>query len=378
MSQETRETLNRLVLVGNCANRPRAWHNDDLLRTRMGWEDNHFDDYVPMSEVIARLFNWEPISVPKANVIPVSKKDANWFDEDGRPFRIILTTEFDSETREFIGGEQGIVRSDNFGHMATHGWSYRIHDYKEWLLGLQAKVIGKDLRILGAGLLKNGLQAYVQVALPESIHDETTGLDFIPNMMCATSLDGSMPSTFSRQFLLVVCDNTRNQALRESAAAGMIYKAKHTAKSLDLSRIQELRNTLKILVDSADDFRKEQKELVAQPVTRQQAIKMMKIILPLDDDASKIQITRNDNKRQIFWSTYMKDPMCADLKGTAAGFLQAANTYWTHYRQVNGDDFSRFQRNMNAAITGATQKADLQVVSAMAQVLDRPDWLSQN
>ena len=70
--------------------------------------------------------------------------------------------------------------------------------------------------------------------------------------------------------------------------------------------------------------------------------------------------------------------MCADYKGNALGFLHAANTYWTHYRQINGDDFVRNQRNMEAAIRGTTKKADIQVVSVMADVLDKPDWVLQN
>jgi phage/plasmid-like protein (TIGR03299 family) len=378
MSKESWETLNRLVLVGNCANRPVAWHNDPELRRQKGWQDNHFDDYIPTKEVERRLFDWEPVSVPKANLIPVTKKDANWFGPNGQPYRIAITTEMDPDTGEYTGGEQGIVRSDTFAHMATHGWSYRIHDYKEWLLGLQAKVIGKHLKILGAGLLRNGLQAYVQVALPESVHDSRTGLSFIPFMMCATSLDGSMPSTFSRQSLYVVCDNTRDAALRQSVNAGLIYKAKHTAHSLNMDKIKELRDTLQLLVESAEELKAEHEELAAVKVSRPQAIKVMKIILPLEDDASDIKKVRNQNKRELFWETYTKDPMCSDYKGTALGLLHAGNTFWTHHRQVNGDDFTRFQRNVESAIRGTTKKADLQLVSAMAQVLDKPDWISNN
>lgn len=251
MSRETIETLNRLVLVGNCANRPKAWHNNAALRRQKGWEDNHYDDYIPMDDVIRRLFDWKPISVPKANLIPCAKKDANFFGPNGETYRVMPTGTWVKRFNaagdayyEYQGQEQGIVRSDTFAHLATHGSGYRIHDYKEFLLNLQQKVIGRHkLQILGAGLLKDGLQAYVQIALPEVIHDDTTGLGFIPFMMVATSLDGSMPTTASRQSLYVVCDNTRDAALRQSANAGMIFTMKHTARSVDFDKIQEMRNS---------------------------------------------------------------------------------------------------------------------------------------
>lgn len=240
MSRETHETLNRFVLVGNCDNRPMAWHNDAALRRRKGWEDNHYNGYIPMDDVIRRLFDWEAVAVPKANLIPCSKKDANFFGPQGQPFRVLPTgnwvkvhdgSDSNSDNFEFQGVEQGIVRSDTKAHLATHGGGYRIHDYKEFLLDLQQKVIGRHkLQILGAGLLKQGLQAYVQIALPEVIHDDTTGLGFIPFMMVATSLDGSMPTTGSRQSIWVVCDNTRDAALRQSTSAGMLFTMKHTAR----------------------------------------------------------------------------------------------------------------------------------------------------
>lgn len=384
MSRETRETLNRFVLVGNCANRPKAWHNDEALRLEKGWEDNHYDDYIPMDDVIRRLFDWEAESVPKANLIPCEKKDANWFGPQGQPFRIIPTGSWRKVDGAYVfeGQEQGIVRSDTKAHLATHGGGYRIHGYKEFLLDLQQKVIGKNkLQILGAGLLKSGLQAYVQIALPEVIHDDTTGLGFIPFMMVATSLDGSMPTTASRQSIWVVCDNTRDQALRQSANAGMLFTMKHTSRSVDWDKIEEMRNALKIIVKSADEMVTETRELAAQPMNRRQWIKVMDIILPVpseEDGATQRQISGAKNKQELLDATYQNDPMCREWKGTALGGMHAANTYWTHYRTVHGNDFDRFQRNVDSVIRGKTNEFDRKTATALATVLDRADWLPVN
>ncbi len=385
MSRETRETLNRFVLVGNCANRPMAWHNDPALRAQKGWADNHFDDYIPMDTVIERLFNWEAEAVPKANLIPCDKKDANFFGPQGQPYKVSPTGTWAldpmTEEYEFKGVEQGLIRSDTKAHLATHGAGYRIHDYKEWLLNLQAKVIGvNQLSILGAGLLKNGLQAYVQVALPETVHDASSGLGFIPFMMIATSLDGSMPTTASRQSIWVVCDNTRDLALRQSAAANMIFTAKHTARSVDFEKIKEMRESLKLLVDTADEVLAETRELAAIKLTRRNWVKVMDIILPMpkEDEASKQAIGRAKSKRESLDATYTSDPMCRDYKGTALGGLHAVNTWWTHYRQIHGDEFRRFQTNTEKVIRGGVKKIDQQTIQAIATATNHPELVLAN
>lgn len=389
MSLETREDLQRNFLIGNCKNRPRAWHNDPALRAALGLEDNHYDDPIPYAEVTRRLFNWKALSVPKANLIPVSKADANWFyetiklDRNGEPVR-------DKETGEFVKvvvpvrvsptDEQGIVRSDTGEHIATHSKKYRIHDYESWLLQLQSNVIGDTLTVLGAGLPKRGAQAYVQVALPDTCKDDTTGIEFLPYIMASTSLDGTLPTTFSAQSLLVVCDNTRNMALRSAERSGRIYKAKHTSKSLDENKITEVRQALGIIHKTADDMIAEFHELAAIPVTRRQVIKVLDIILPLpkEDEASQRSITIQTNKRDSFLDVYNdRDPetkgMMDNQQGTALGLIQGFNTWNTHVKSVKG---SRFERNMERAISGEIGDFDIEVMQALATVLDRPELVS--
>lgn len=56
-------------------------------------------------------------------MVPCSKADANWFDAQGNPFRIVMSSEFDYTNREIISGEQGVIRSDTNEHIATHSSS---------------------------------------------------------------------------------------------------------------------------------------------------------------------------------------------------------------------------------------------------------------
>lgn len=379
MSNETRLDLQRNFLIGNCKNRPRAWHFDAELQRIHNLEPNHYDEPIPYSDVVRRLFNWKPISVPKANMVPCGKKDANWFDAQGNSYRIVMSSEYDYDKREIVSGEQGVIRSDTNEHIATHSSKYRIHDYESWLLQLQSNVIGDTLTILGAGLPKQGAQAYVQVALPDTAKDDSTGVEFMPYIMASTSLDGSLPTTFTAQSLLVVCDNTRNMALRSAERSGHIYKAKHTSKSLDANRIADVRQALGIIHRTADSMIAEFRELAAIKVTRPQVIKVMDIILPMPpEDASKRSQSIMENKRDSFLDVYFdRDPetkgMMTNMQGTALGLIQGFNTWNTHSKSVKGN---RFERNIERSIRGDFGDFDIEVMEALAHVLDKPELVS--
>lgn len=379
MSMETAEWLNQFILVGNVANRPKAWHDDPALRERLGLPSNHFDGPIPVKVVLERLFPWRPMTVPTANLIPCAKKDANFF----LPERMMLAGKsFDKGTPVrvvVVPDMQGVVRSDNFLELGHHSDEYRIHDYEQWLIQLQSNVIGDTLTILGAGLLRNGAQAYVQVALPESSHDSESGMEFYPYIMGSTSLDGSIPTTFSGQTLLVVCDNTRNAALRQSESSGRIYKARHTSKSLETSKIRDVRQALRIIHQTNDAMMEELHELSSIKVTPRQWVKVMDIILPLptktDADFTLRKFHIAENKREVLNHTYNRDPMARDWRGTALGVVQAVNTYETHYRTVKGN---RVTRNLDKAIRGQFNELDRNTVKALATVLDRPELVSAN
>jgi len=377
MSQETSRWLNEFILVGNCANRPKAWHDNPELRERLGLPSNHFEGPIPYKTVKERLFPWTPMSVPTANLVPCERKDANFFlpqdlslgGEDfkqGQPVKIVVVPDM-----------QGVVRSDNHLELGHHSDEYRIHNYERWLMQLQANVIGDTLTILGAGLLRNGAQAFVQVALPETSHDETTGAEFWPYIMGSTSLDGSIPTTFSGQTLYVVCDNTRNAALHQAESSGRIYKARHTSKSLDYNRIKDVRQALRIIHQTNDAMMDELHELASIPVTTQQWVKVMNEIFPMPDakdpETTKRKMSIAENKREVLNHTYHRDPMSAQWRGTALGVVQALNTYETHYRTVKGN---RVERNLDKAIRGQFGEVDQKSVIALAKVLDRPELVA--
>lgn len=391
MSLETMDWLNKYILVGNCNARPNAWHNRPEYREANGLEENHFQDPIPYKVVVERLFNWQALSTPKANLIPCSKKDANWFDAQGNPFKIVMSTEYDYEAKQIISGEQGIVKSDTLENIATHSGKYKIHDYEEWLLRLQSNVIGDSLSIIGAGLLRNGAQAYVQVALPETAYDETSGMGFIPYIMASTSLDGSIPSTFSAQSLLVVCDNTRDGAIAQSEASGRIYKAKHTSKSLDAERIKDVRDALGIIHRTADNMKAEFAMLANISMNRRQTVKVLDIIMPIPTDKGDRSKTIAENKREALMNSIYNDSTGgSEWKNTALGLCNGVSTFFTWTTAVKGN---RLERIAEKVIRGASDRklklgpiesgasfsdVDRQTMMAISHVMDMPELVSAN
>lgn len=390
MSLETREDLQRNFLIGNCKFRKfagglefQAWHNDPKLRERLGLEDNHYPGPIPQKDVVRRLFGWKPVSVPKANLIPCDKKDANWFmpqeieDPTTGEVTIIHVPVQVSVTSDY---EQGIVRSDTHAHIATHGADYRIHDYEEWLLKLQQKILNtKELNIFGAGLPKRGAQAYVQVGVPETMKDDKLGIEFLPYIMASTSVDGSLPSTFSAQSIDVVCDNTRNMALRQAESSGRIYKAKHTSRSLDTSRLNDVRAALRLIHQTAEGLVSEYRELASISMTRLQVNKTWDLIIPIPkpEDATDRSINIAKNRRDALIDVYndrgTTKGMMGNQQGTALGIVQAVNTWTTHVKTVHGN---RFERNIERTLKNKFDEVDQATVKAIATVMNRPELVS--
>src|SRR5262249_18776484 len=151
-------------------------------------------------------------------------------------------------------GAQGIVRSDDFTELGRHGKGYRIHDYNEWLIRNVSNILQDSLSVLSALTLKNGAQAAVEIGLDESMHDDTTGLDFWPFILAQTSLDGSLATTYSSFNRVLQCDNMFQGIQRSAKKAGRQYKVKHTVNSISDVHIAGVREALSILDKSAQDM----------------------------------------------------------------------------------------------------------------------------
>lgn len=341
MSRETIEWLNNNVLVGFTSNRGNAWH---YRASDQGQESNHYTDAIPVQDVERRLFDWEPVTGPVFAGLPWGISEA------GEP----------TYTYEPIPGKQRIYPSDNPIHtFGIFSDSYRPHGYQEWLIGNVANLLTEDqeLQISSAGLLKNRAVAWVEISVPDSVHTPE-GVEFRPNLVATTSLDGSIATTYKRTTTLTVCDNTLAAALAEK---GETYKRRHTMNSNSKSEQDKARAMLNLLSEAAVKTADDISRLCNWEISNLQFREVIRLAIPFDPE-SKTGVTVADRKISEITNLYTHDDRVAPWKGTAFGVVQAFNT-WNHHVRATRGDTNRAERNMMNAIDGTTDRADADILA---------------
>ena len=332
MSKETLEFLNLYTLIGFTDKRGNAWHYRQAMQ---GLESNHYSGAVPVEDVLRRLFFFEVIDEPMYR----RNKNGDYVIVPGRKF---------------------VTRDDTEDVLGVFKDGYQGHQYSEWLLENVATILDDDLGIGSAGLLRNGAQAWVSVALPENITPQE-GVAFRPNLLATTSFDGSIATTYKPVNTIVVCDNTREQALGEKSNQ---FKVKHTKNSG--LKIVDAREAIGIVHTISDEFAAEVAALTATKVSDDEFEKHLKIMVPITDESSKIGITKAENKRAELINLWNHDNRVAPWKNTAYGVSMAYNTWRQHFATVKGVE--RPVRNMENLITGKTHTEDTLVLDTLKAV----------
>lgn len=334
MSRESAQWLNLYTLIGFTDERGNAWHYRQELQ---GIESNHYSGAIPVDDVLRRLFNFTVEDTP-------------------------LFIRMDNGQYVEVEGRKAMVRSDDSSVLGVFKQGYQGHQYQEWLLENVATIIDDDLGIGSAGLLRNGGQAWVSVEVPESI-TTPEGVEFRPNLLACTSFDGSLATTYKRVITRVVCDNTAEAARAEE---GQQFKVKHTKYSG--YRIHDAREALQIVHSMADDFAAEVAALTTVKVSDAEFLRHLQVMIPINDETSKIGMTKAETKRAEIVNLYNHDDRVAPWKGSAYGVVQAYNTWGQHFRTVRKGT-PRVVRNMENLIAGKIGTEDALVLDTLTTVL---------
>ena len=335
MSQETSKWLNTMTLIGCTDQRGMAWH---YRESDQGDEPNHYPGFIPVDDVLRRLFNFEVTPQP------------------------IFTTNPVTGEMEAIEGKIANVCSDNGNVLGIFSDSYEGHSYRQWLLENISTILDDDLGIANAVLLKNRAVAMVQVEVPDSF-STADGVQFRPNLMAATSYDGSLSTTYKRTVTNIVCDNTMMVGLSEK---GQQYRLKHTKNSG--LRLAEAREALNIIYSTADDFTAQVNMLTSTKVSEAQWAKVLNALNPIPEEDGRGQ-TVALQKRGSLQFLWKEDARIGEFKGTAWGVVQAFNTYNQHF--TSSRKAHRAERGFLNALTGKTETADNLVMGALSSVLDK-------
>lgn len=348
MSRETMEWLNTNTLIGFTDKRGNAWH---YRAESQGDEPNHYTGAVPFGDVVRRLFSWDVVELPLHVNAPVSDFGSDWtgIGEDGMPYRTVT-----------VPDRKALLRSDTGTVLGIHSDGYTVHPYRAWLLENVSTILGDSLAIGSAGLLKGGAVAWVQVEVPDTI-TTPEGVAFRPHLTAATSHDGSLATTYSRNVQVVVCDNTLSAAQGET---GQKFRVKHTRNSA--LRIRDAREALAMVETTADAFAESVRELCSVTVTDRQWFAFLDAMVPMPDARGRSR-TMAENKRDTLTRLYRRDARCAPWTGTAFGVVQTVNTFTHHEGIVRGE--SRADRNMLRAVSGGVDTLDRTTLDTLNKVL---------
>ena len=339
MSKETLAWLNQNTLSGYTDKRGQAWH---YRASDQGTESNHYSGAIPVEDVRRRLFNWEPV---RADVTATALTD------DG----VMTITD---PTRV------AIVRPDTQTVLGVFRDGYKIHGYNEWLINTVSTILDADLAIGSAGLLKGGAVAWVMVEMEDTI-STPEGVTYRPFLTAATSLDGSVATTYVAGNQVTSCDNTLQVALRERDA--LKIKIRHSKNSLN--RIGDVREALGVLHTEADDFAATVKALCETTVTDAQWNAFLDAHLGERPRADvKGSVAKWEHQRGEYNQMYKHDDRASQWQGTAYGVLSADNTIRHHVKATRGDTI-RFERNAMSMINGVTRKADNDALMTLERVL---------
>lgn len=340
MSLENSRWLNNFTLIGFTEKRGNAWHYRESMQ---GDEPNHYPFAIPADDVKRRLFFWTP--EPRVGTFG------------------------DIEDDGYVGivRPRGTFGPDDKGQvLGRMSDSYPVHSFDQWLLQNPLVIADdSDLQIASAGLLKGGAVAWAQFEMPETL--EVAGFAYRPFLTGATSLDGSLKTTYLTGSQAVECDNTLSAALRHDSETS--YAVKHTANSL--SKIQDVREALKIVWEVAEEFAAQVDHLTNVDVSDRAWNQFLEAQFPTtnpDGTPKKgrglTMATRNQGKLWDLWNT---DPRVKPWAGTAFGVVQAVNTFETHVKPARNQ--SMVQRNTLRMVRGEHDDLDRGTLRTLAGVL---------
>src|ERR1019366_3265997 len=108
---------------------------------------------------------------------------------------------------EVVPGSKAVRASDDGHVFGVFKDGYTPHQYQEWLVEKVFAIldIEQEFGLGSALLLKERGVAVVSLEVPENFVTPD-GVEFRPNLLAATSLNGSLSSTYKRTVTLPVCD----------------------------------------------------------------------------------------------------------------------------------------------------------------------------
>lgn len=329
--------------------RPAWWYNprlEDVLNP------THFPGYLPISLIKEKLFGWTALE--SAKIVAHVEIDGKMVEINCGNYKAIIRGDrvWEDVPHDDDGNPVGNIGNPE-SVLSIMSNEYGTHQPQELFINMTSELLqGSDnIGATGAGLLKWGRVCYMEVSIPQTMHNDRAGFDYRPNLLIYTSFDGSLKTTLARTITATVCDNTLQIAASEAKRAGTALTIGHTRLSSD--RMPEARQVLGIIEQESDDFNTLLDEWAATPVSTKQFEAWLDEVLPvpevkvIDGKAKTNSQTIVLNKREAIGDLYYSDERAATWVGTKLGVRQAWNT--AHHHKFRSGNAKQFDGNKTLA-----------------------------
>jgi phage/plasmid-like protein (TIGR03299 family) len=311
---------------------------------RNSWGGEGIEGSIPLSKA-HDLIGWVPLESEKVEVTVIA--------DDG--VRVV------KDPRAKV-----LIHPVTFEVLGRHLNTYEVHPYADTLLRDARAISGGQLGIARVGTTRKGARAFVQYEMTETIQAGGPGAEpvkFRPFLNAATSLDGSLASSWFRGTNVIECDNSLAAALTEGRRHGELYKTRHRKGSA--VNVADARAALNIVVEIADEYTEAINDLTSQYVSDSQWKAFLEAIAPTDEKKGRA-LTLAENKQASLSRLWNTDTRVAPWRNSAWGVLSAVNT-WVNWEQtVKGMD--RIERNVEKVFKGDFERSDNAVLRILAEV----------
>ncbi|CAJ9725464.1 phage/plasmid-like TIGR03299 family protein [Burkholderia pseudomallei] len=231
-----------------------------------------------------------------------------------------------------------LYRSDNKAPLSVVSARYQVVQPAEILEFYRDLTEHSGFELETAGVLKDGKKLWALARTGQSV--TLKGKDTVNGyVLLATACDGTLATTAQHTSVRVVCNNTLQIALGDSAGA---VKVGHRSQF----DAQAVKRQLGIAVSSWDAFMVRMKALSEREVSDAAAEKFLRRVLtyPTTNPANRDVLAVNERAIKAVAELYSGRGKGADLasaSGTAWGLLNAVTEYVDHRRRARSDDHRR-------------------------------------
>lgn len=200
-------------------------------------------------------------------------------------------------------------------------------------------LLSEGVRYETAGSLQNGRRVWILARLPENYI--ISGDRVSPYLVFSNSHDGSGSIKVAMTPIRVVCQNTLNLALND---AKRIWATIHTGDIK--SKLDEAKKTLLLTEYYMDKLGAEIDRLNKVKLTDAKVLEYISELIPMPDNASKIQEKNVQQLRNDLEMRYFEAPDLSHVSKNGYRFINAVSDFATHAKPLR--ETSSYKENVFA------------------------------